>query len=221
MRGNGLTADDYGLVADVSRTVAADALLALREVGVAAYVVLPETPGADDAQVFADRAALAQAREVVRRLADDVPEVAAADDTPATLVAEDGHGYDEVWAQIVAGYGRSADEPAAPALPAAPEHPSDAAPVPPSPGSRPEEEEHFVPPVAPPVPATDLVGRLAWGGLFGGPLLLLVATVLGWGLPGPVTLLCVGAFVGGLVTLIVRMQDRPPGDWGGDDGAVV
>jgi Flp pilus assembly protein protease CpaA len=62
---------------------------------------------------------------------------------------------------------------------------------------------------------------LAWGGLLGGPALLLLVTVLGWQLPGMVTLLLVSGFVGGLVTLILRMNDRPPNDWGGDDGAVV
>jgi hypothetical protein len=53
------------------------------------------------------------------------------------------------------------------------------------------------------------------------PALLLLVTVLGWQLPGMVTLLLVSGFVGGLVTLILRMNDRPPNDWGGDDGAVV
>ncbi|MEY2475130.1 MAG: hypothetical protein QOG87_445, partial [Actinomycetota bacterium] len=34
-------------------------------------------------------------------------------------------------------------------------------------------------------------------------------------------LLALAAFVGGFVTLVARMEDRPPNDLGGDDGAVV
>ncbi len=201
MRGNGLTADDYGVVADVSRTVGDDALLALRELGVAAYVVLPETADDDHARVFADRSALEAAREVVRRLEVDTPQHRSS----GVLREEDA------WAQIVAGYERSASEPGR----MQPER-MRWEPKPPR-----DPENHFEPPPAPPVPSTDLVGRLAWGGLLGGPALLLLVTVLGWQLPGMVTLLLVSGFVGGLVTLILRMNDRPPNDWGGDDGAVV
>lgn len=209
MRGNGLTADDYSLVADISRTVAADALLALREAGVAAYVVLLEAPQADaegEAQIFADRAALDEAREVVRRLAGDA--------SPMTAPTS-GEPYDDAWAQIIAGYARSADESGNAA--ATPEPPPSQQP----PRPRSDREEHFVPPPAPPLPSTDRVGRLAWSGLFGGPLLLFLSAVFGWGLPAPLMLACVAAFVGGLITLVVRMKDRPPDHWGGDDGAVL
>ena len=50
-----------------------------------------------------------------------------------------------------------------------------------------------------------------------GPLLLLSA-LLTLGLPTEILAVCVGAFVGGLVTLIVRMKDRGSGP---DDGAVI
>jgi hypothetical protein len=84
-----------------------------------------------------------------------------------------------------------------------------------------DDEGHFVPPEAPPVPTGDGVTRAAWTGVIGGPLFLILATLLGWqadGLPG---LLAVIAFVGGFITLITRMKDRPSLDDSGDDGAVV
>jgi hypothetical protein len=68
------------------------------------------------------------------------------------------------------------------------------------------------------VPRGDLVSRLAWGGLIGGPAVLLLSALLTLGLPTEILAVCVGAFVGGLVTLIVRMKDRGSGP---DDGAVI
>lgn len=213
MRGNGLQAESYAAAGDVPRMHAGDALLALREVGVAAYVVL----GADDrAEVFADRRALDRARDALRALVDEPLD-----------------GTDEAWSLIVAGYDATAPDP-----PSAWHLPPPPAPLPPQPAAPPpqqarpepatagdlnskaswEDEGHFVPPAAPPVPRGDLVSRLAWAGLIGGPVLLLLAAVLTLGLPTEVLALCVGAFVGGLVTLIVRMKDRGSGP---DDGAVI
>ncbi|HET7328057.1 MAG TPA: hypothetical protein VFJ14_12325 [Nocardioidaceae bacterium] len=213
MRGNGLTADSYTAVSLVDRNHAGDALLVLREVGVAAYVVL-----ADDGrvQVFADRDAVPEARQALQDLSTE------------PVVTDES--TDDAWTQIVAGYDQSAPEPPAawtlpPRISLDPEPP----PAPPQSRSAPtddlnteaswEEEGHFVPPVPPPVlPPRDLVSRLAWGGLVGGPLLVLVAVVIGLGLPTEVLMLCLLGFVAGLVTLIVRMRDR--GDDAGD-GAVL
>ena len=61
--------------------------------------------------------------------------------------------------------------------------------------------------------------RLAWTGFVGGPLFLLLSTVLGWGAGGTSGLLAVLATVGGFVTLVARMRDEPRDP--GDDGAVV
>jgi hypothetical protein len=215
MRGNGLQAEAYAAAGDVDRMHAGDALLALREVGVAAYVVL----GTDGrAEVFADRRALDRARDALR-----------------TLVDEPLDRTDEAWSQIVAGYDATApDPPSAWHLPTPPERPTPPpeppAPPPAAPTPRPastgdlnspaswEDEGHFVPPAAPPVPRGDLVSRLAWGGLIGGPAVLLLSALLTLGLPTEILAVCVGAFVGGLVTLIVRMKDRGSGP---DDGAVI
>lgn len=89
-------------------------------------------------------------------------------------------------------------------------------------GARASEDEgdHFVPPPPPPLPRGDMVGRLAWGGLFGGPAVLLVSMLMGTR-PGWLAFCAVAAFIAGFVVLVVRMGDRASGDNGPDDGAVV
>jgi hypothetical protein len=83
------------------------------------------------------------------------------------------------------------------------------------------DDEHYVPPAPPPLPTLDPVSKGAWVALFGGPGYLLLAVLLGWVVPSWAAFVAVGAFVGGFATLVVRMGDRPPGDSGPDDGAVV
>jgi hypothetical protein len=92
-----------------------------------------------------------------------------------------------------------------------------------APAARPPagDDEHYVPPVPPPLPPLDPVSKGAWAALFGGPGYLLLAVLLGWVVPSWAAFCAVGAFVGGFATLVVRMGDRPPGDSGPDDGAVV
>ena len=94
--------------------------------------------------------------------------------------------------------------------------PAAPAPLPPA-----GDDEHYVPPVPPPLPRLDPVSKGAWAALFGGPGYLLLAVLLGWVVPSWAAFCAVGAFVGGFATLVVRMGDRPPGDSGPDDGAVV
>ncbi|HET7247402.1 MAG TPA: hypothetical protein VFJ07_21510 [Streptosporangiaceae bacterium] len=84
-----------------------------------------------------------------------------------------------------------------------------------------EDDDHFVPPVPPPLPRLDPVTKGAWVALFGGPLYLLVAVMASWQVPDWAAFCAVAAFVGGFATLVVRMGDRPPPDSGPDDGAVV
>jgi hypothetical protein len=81
-----------------------------------------------------------------------------------------------------------------------------------------EDEGHFIPPPPPPLPSADTTTKVAWVALFGGPLYLLTAAVLSWEVPGWVAFLAVAAFVGGFVTLVLRMGDDPRDP---DDGAVV
>ena len=92
-----------------------------------------------------------------------------------------------------------------------------ASPVPPAAA----DDGEFVPPVPPPLPSLDPVAKGAWAALFGGPGYLLLATMVGWAIPGWAAFLAVAAFVGGFATLVIRMGDKPPRDSGPDDGAVV
>jgi hypothetical protein len=223
MRSNGLTAEDYAPLAVLDRSVAADALLALREAGVAAYAVQPEgdgEAGSEQATLFADRAALERARAVVRELTPDAVAPAA---TPAV---------DEVaWQQIVSGFSATAPEPdhgQEQAADAPAEDPpevrrrDDDVPEPPrAPHPLVRDDEHFVPEPTWPGPRLDLVSRLAWAGVLGGPLLLVGSALVSWSPPRLLLLLFVLGFVGGMTTLVLRMKDRPPPDDGPDDGAVV
>jgi hypothetical protein len=98
-----------------------------------------------------------------------------------------------------------------------PEDPVNAEATGPVPGE--DDEERFVPPEPPPITSTDLASRLAWLGVLGGPLLLLLAALTWSRLPTLVVLVALSAFVGGFITLVARLpRDR---DDGPDDGAVV
>ncbi|MEV5545084.1 hypothetical protein AB0L35_02945 [Streptomyces sp. NPDC052309] len=84
-----------------------------------------------------------------------------------------------------------------------------------------DDEGHFVPPEPPPLPEGDTTARFAWLGVLGGPVLLLLAILLGWDMTWWLTTLCIGGFLGGFATLVMRMR---PGDEDDDDpgrGAVV
>jgi len=83
-----------------------------------------------------------------------------------------------------------------------------------------DPHDHFVPPEPPRGPRLDWISRLAWLGLIGGPLLLIAAAVLDFG-TGRITTIAVVGFVGGFLTLVIRMKDRLPPDDTPDDGAVV
>lgn len=84
------------------------------------------------------------------------------------------------------------------------------------------DDDHYVPPVPPPLPRLDPVTKLAWLALFGGPLYLLVSTATGATISGLSAFLAVAAFVSGFVVLVLRMDNGRPPDSGSDDnGAVV
>jgi hypothetical protein len=239
-RDNGLHAPAYVRVIDVETHLVDGLLERLRDEQVAAYVapaaghrgpygetVLPRTPSDS---VYVDSGLVERARSVIERYLSDVQEELAW----ASIIA----GYDEPSADQVPRWPVSEDLPAAPeddlgagpgrvVRPAAPtigfEELRDVAnsptgPVPPPPAEDPEE--HFEPPTPPPVPVPDTVGRFAWAAAVGGPLFLLLGTLLGVDISGWPGFLAFGAFVGGFLTLVARMKDRP-GSGGDDDGAVV
>jgi hypothetical protein len=117
-----------------------------------------------------------------------------------------------------------------PGLPVMPPIPDDPWPYPASAvGSGPRDaplpedraEEHFVPPVPPPLPRLQPATKLAWIALLGGPLYLLISTAIGATISGLAAFLAVAAFVGGFVVIVLRMDNGRPPDSGPDDGAVV
>ncbi|QKG26492.1 hypothetical protein [Actinomadura verrucosospora] len=81
-----------------------------------------------------------------------------------------------------------------------------------------DEEGHYIPPPPPPLPSADPLTKGAWIALIGGPVYLLVTVILDWEVPGWAAFLAVAAFIGGFVTLVLRMGDEPRDP---DDGAVV
>jgi hypothetical protein len=88
--------------------------------------------------------------------------------------------------------------------------------------SPPEEaDEAYVPEPLPPPAKLDPVTKAAWAGVIGGPGYLLVATlVLHWTISGVAAFAAVAAFVGGFVTLVIKLGDHSRGD-DDDNGAVL
>jgi hypothetical protein len=84
-----------------------------------------------------------------------------------------------------------------------------------------DADEHYIPPPPPPLPHLDPITKGAWLGLFGGPAYLLVATIAGWTVPAWAAFGAVAAFIGGFITLVLRMSDEGCDESGPDDGAVV
>jgi hypothetical protein len=104
------------------------------------------------------------------------------------------------------------DEPSLPPLAADGDHPDPLA----DPVDLPDDGG-YEPPAPPPIPRPeDAVGRFSWAALFGGPVVVIAANVLGWDrwLAG----LGVVITIGGFVSLVARMKDREDD---GDNGAVV
>jgi hypothetical protein len=84
-----------------------------------------------------------------------------------------------------------------------------------------EGEEPYVPVPLPPPSRLDTASKAALAGVVGGPGYLLVASIfLHWTISAEAALIAVAAFVGGFVTLILKLGDRSDRD-DDDDGAVV
>jgi hypothetical protein len=84
-----------------------------------------------------------------------------------------------------------------------------------------EDEERFVPDPPPPLPQLEPWQQLAWVGVLGGPLLLLIAVLFSISLPTWASLIAVAGFVGGFITLVARMDNGDSEDGRPDGGAVV
>jgi hypothetical protein len=81
------------------------------------------------------------------------------------------------------------------------------------------EEEHYVPPAPPPLPRIDFHTKIAWVGVIGGPLFLILFAAFNWSPILGANFFAIAAFVGGFASLVYRMKDDGPGH--GDDGAIV
>ena len=81
-----------------------------------------------------------------------------------------------------------------------------------------DPEDHFVPPEPERVPTPEPPRLIAWAGVFGVPVAVLVLVVLRVSLPPWASMLCLAWFVGGFGYLVATMRREPPdNDW--DDGA--
>ncbi len=84
-----------------------------------------------------------------------------------------------------------------------------------------EEDEPYVPVPLPPPAKLDPIAKAAWAAVIAGPGYLLIASLLmNMTVPPFAAFIAVAAFVGGFVTLIVRLGDRSRRD-DDDDGAVL
>jgi hypothetical protein len=84
-----------------------------------------------------------------------------------------------------------------------------------------EEDERYVPVPLPPPAKLDPITKAAWVAVIAGPAYLLIATLfLNWTVSPTAAFIAVAAFVGGFVTLVVKLGDRPRRD-DDDDGAVL
>lgn len=84
-----------------------------------------------------------------------------------------------------------------------------------------DDEGHFVPPEPPPLPDADTTAKFAWLAVVGGPVLLLLAVVLGWDMTWWLATLSIGGFLGGFATLVMRMRTDDEEDDDPGRGAVV
>ncbi|MET9760168.1 hypothetical protein ABZ016_14100 [Streptomyces sp. NPDC006372] len=84
-----------------------------------------------------------------------------------------------------------------------------------------DDEGHFVPPEPPPLPTADVTAKFAWLAVLGGPVLLLLAVLLGWEMTWWLATLGIGGFLGGFATLVTRMRTDDEDDDDPGRGAVV
>jgi hypothetical protein len=84
-----------------------------------------------------------------------------------------------------------------------------------------DDEGHFVPPEPPPLPTADTTAKFAWLAVVGGPVLLLLAVLLGWEMTWWLTTVCIGGFLGGFATLVARLRTDDDEDDDPGRGAVV
>lgn len=139
----------------------------------------------------------------------------------------DDEAEDQAWRAIVENYGERADldETTPPPASTAPfggrfgDPDAFRVPEPEPEDLEPDEEEGYVPPPPPPLPTLPPDRGLAWAGVLGSPIVLLVALVLSISIPSWLGFVLIAGFIGGFLYLVVKMPREPRDPW--DDGAQV
>ncbi len=218
MRDNGLTAAEYTSLGGIDALVAEPVLAALAKAGIAAYC---ETSEEVPDELFVDAGQIDQARPVIARSTEDAEWKSLVEQFNAPSAP--GHDGAETpvprWPaseDVDEKYEPLIDVPAGLIVGDEPED---------EPEPRPKRAaddplDHYVPPEPARGPKLDWISRLAWLGLLGGPTLLILAALFDFG-DSRITALAVAGFIGGFLTLVIRMKDRLPQDDTPDDGAVV
>ncbi len=243
MRDNGLPAQQWAHVADLDPRVADAALEALREAGVAAYA----TPHAGEAgpyldvqlpnrptdRLYVDSNARERAVAVLAQLARTARGESPDPAPPGRSAAEVDATFDEIVSQFGV---RTAPRDSGPSEETRDTSArvisgssgwddlfADMQPPPEDPASLVLDalDEGYVPPPPPPVPTGTPMRRFAWLGVLGAPLIAVAAVFTNYRLDGWAGLFVVGAFIGGLVTLVATLDDRRVDDDDPDHGAVV
>lgn len=222
MRDNGLSAGSYEAAGEVDPRLAETVLRSLADAGIAAYT----KPSVGRDYLYVDATETGRAREIIQRTTDDAifaeliahlqdtdrdgghPWPAAEDLDP--VVADDKEETTAILPSAAVTDADTAEE----------ERVREAQRDDQRENRRDDEHDHYVPPEPAPAPKLDWISKLAWTGLIGGPAILLLAALFG-GHGGRVIAFALLAFVGGFLTLVFRMKDRPPIDDTPDDGAVV
>jgi hypothetical protein len=268
-RDNGLVAAEYAAAGDVDPRVGEHLLDVLALDGIAAYLrpstdLHPVTrstqlPSRPTDRLFVDRAHVATARDYLARLAGEAEQAERAEQSELdqAVATERGVGprgeslsgdeVDAAWAEIIAGYGETADPDGRPTLPAGPTGPTVGPTVTPSRTepvrftARPveessildgldsfganlpdEDEGSYTPPPPPPMPRPSLPTVLAVIGIVGGLFVFLKPDLLSFLDESLAMFLGFTAIVSGFGTLVWRLR---PGDddddYDPDDGAKV
>ena len=158
------------------------------------------------------------------------------DDREGRDITPGSRDEDVLWRSIVENYGdrvtldptpeatpeepsgESTGEPTATQVPAAPSQPDEHAEARDWLDAYDDPTDHFVPPEPERVPTPEPPRLIAWAGVFGVPVVVLVLVVLRVSLPPWASMLCLAWFVGGFGYLVATMRREPPdNDW--DDGA--
>lgn len=233
-RDNGLQAGSYTRLAALATGSADDVLESLRQAGVAAYVVGAEPSVVHQLVLWVDSDATARANDVLRTRDISPPPQSSGPAHARESFADQGDtdpppDEDAVWRSLVAAFDAPAADKHWPSSENVDEAPDEDGQdgervlrrITPEQPVESRDDEHFVPPPPPPLPRPDSVTRWAWVAMLGGPVFLLLTALLGQQVADWIVVTALAAFVGGFITLVARMKDRPPRDSGPDDGAVI